>query len=95
MSDDELITAVKESVTGVHMDIPAGQIVSRSRAIRARRRIPTVAGALALAAGGGTGRANTAARQPSAQPSRPRPAGRVDGHQARRRQHPGHHPPTA
>jgi hypothetical protein len=51
MNDDELITAVKESVTGVHMDIPAGQIVSRSRAIRARRRIPALAGALALAAG--------------------------------------------
>jgi hypothetical protein len=51
MNDDELITAVKESVTGVHMDIPAGQIVSRSRAIRARRRIPALAGALAVAAG--------------------------------------------
>jgi hypothetical protein len=51
MNDDELITAVKESVTGVHMDIPAGQIVSRSRAIRARRRIPALAGTLAVAAG--------------------------------------------
>jgi hypothetical protein len=51
MNDDELITAVKESVIGVHMDIPAGQIVSRSRAIRARRRIPALAGALAVAAG--------------------------------------------
>ena len=51
MNDDELITAVKESVTGVHMDIPAGQILSRSRAIRARRRIPALAGALAVAAG--------------------------------------------
>ncbi len=50
MNDDELITAVKESVTGVHMDIPAGQIVSRGRAIRARRRIPALAGALAVAA---------------------------------------------
>ena len=51
MNDDELITAVKESVSGVHMDIPAGRIVSRSRAIRARRRIPVLAGALAVAAG--------------------------------------------
>lgn len=51
MNDDELITAVKESVTSAHMDIPAEQIVSRSRAIRARRRIPVLAGALALAAG--------------------------------------------
>jgi hypothetical protein len=51
MNDDELITAVKESVTGVRMNIPAEQIVSRSRAIRARRRIPALAGALAVAAG--------------------------------------------
>jgi hypothetical protein len=51
MNDDELTTAVKESVTGVHMNIPAEQIVHRSRAIRARRRIPALAGALAVAAG--------------------------------------------
>ena len=50
MNDDELITAVKESVTGVHMNIPAEQIESRSRQIRARRRIPIMAGALAVAA---------------------------------------------
>lgn len=50
MNDDELITAVKESVTGVHMTIPAEQIVSRSHAIRARRRIPSLAAALAVAA---------------------------------------------
>ena len=50
MNDDELITAVKESVTGVHMSIPAEQIVTRSRTIRARRRIPGLAGALAVAA---------------------------------------------
>ena len=51
MNDNELITAVKESVTGVHMHVPAEQIVSRSRTIRARRRIPGVAGALAIVAG--------------------------------------------
>lgn len=51
MNDDELITAVKESVTGVHMTTPAGQIVRRSRAIRARRQIPALAGSLAVAAG--------------------------------------------
>ena len=51
MNDDELITAVQKSVTDVHMNIPAEQIVSRSRAIRARRRIPGVAGALAGVAG--------------------------------------------
>ena len=51
MNDNELITAVKESVTGVHMHVPTEQIVSRSRTIRARRRIPGVAGALAVVAG--------------------------------------------
>jgi hypothetical protein len=50
MSDDELATAVRESVTGVHMNIPAELIISRSRAIRARRRIPAVAGAVAMVA---------------------------------------------
>ena len=50
MNDDELITAVKDSVTGVHMDIPAGQIVSRT-APYAPGADPTVAGALAVAAG--------------------------------------------
>ena len=72
MNDDELITAVKESVTGVHMDIPAGQIVSRSRAIRARRRIPALAGALAVAAG--TALAVTALLPSGHQPSHPAPA---------------------
>ena len=50
MNDDELITAVKESVTDVHMNIPAEQIVSRSRAIRARRRLPVLIGTLGVAA---------------------------------------------
>ena len=50
MNDDELITAVKESVTNAHMTIPAEQIISRSRAIRTRRRIPGVAGTLAVVA---------------------------------------------
>jgi len=40
MNDDELTTAVKASVTDVHMTIPADQIISRSHAIRNRRRIP-------------------------------------------------------
>ncbi|MGH3202962.1 MAG: hypothetical protein ACRDOA_15325 [Streptosporangiaceae bacterium] len=51
MNDQELITAVKQSVSGVHMRVPAEQIVSRSRAIRSRRTIPAVAGTLAVAAG--------------------------------------------
>ena len=51
MNDEELMTAVRESVTGVRMAIPEEQIARRSRAIRARRRIPAAAGALAVAAG--------------------------------------------
>jgi hypothetical protein len=51
MNDDQLITAVKKSVTGVHMHVPTEQIVSRSRAVRARRRIPGLAAALAVVAG--------------------------------------------
>ncbi len=51
MNNDELIATVRESVTGVHMTIPEEQIVSRSAAIRARRRIPAAAGALAVAGG--------------------------------------------
>ena len=51
MNDDQVITAVKESVTGVHMHVPTEQIVSRSRAVRARRRIPGLAAALVVVAG--------------------------------------------
>ncbi len=40
MNDNELITTVRESFTGIHSTTPVGQIVSRSRAVRARRRIP-------------------------------------------------------
>jgi len=53
MNDDELITAVRESFTDIHSSTPAENIVSRSRAIRARRRIPAAAGALAVVAGVG------------------------------------------
>lgn len=71
MNDDELITAVREPFTAVHSTTPVEQIVSRSRAIRARRRIPGAAAALAVAAG--TALAVTAllpsGHQPGAQPA--------------------------
>ncbi|MGO9162360.1 MAG: hypothetical protein ACLP7J_16930 [Streptosporangiaceae bacterium] len=51
MNDEELIEAMRESFTAVHSQTPVKRIVSRSRAVRARRRIPGVAGALAVAAG--------------------------------------------
>ena len=50
MNDDELATAVKASLTGVHMTIPAEQIISRSRAIRNRHRIPGLAAGMAVVA---------------------------------------------
>jgi|HubBroStandDraft_6_1064221.scaffolds.fasta_scaffold663696_1 hypothetical protein len=59
MNDQELITAVRQSVHGVRMNVPAEQIVSRSRAIRARghRRLAacltaaTAAGSVVLGLG--------------------------------------------
>jgi hypothetical protein len=51
MNDQELITAVRQSVDGVRMNVPAEQIVSRSRAIRAsgHRRLAACITAVAAA----------------------------------------------
>jgi hypothetical protein len=68
MNDPEVITAVKASYAGIHMDVPLDVIVRRGRRLRARRRLPGLAGAagavaaLALAVadlgpGGGRARA--------------------------------------
>jgi hypothetical protein len=51
MNDNELITTVRGSVADIHTATPVAQIISRGRAVRARRRIPAVAGALAAVAG--------------------------------------------
>jgi hypothetical protein len=51
MNDTELITMVRESVADVHAATPVARIISRGRAVRARRRMPGVAGALAMSAG--------------------------------------------
>jgi hypothetical protein len=51
MNDDELITLVREQRTMVPMTTPVDEIISRGRAVRARRRVPRLAGALAAAAG--------------------------------------------
>jgi len=50
MNDDDLITAVRDSFTDVHSATPVERIVSRSRAVRARRRIPGLTAALAVTA---------------------------------------------
>ena len=51
MNDDELTAAVRESVAGIHTATSVEQIVSRGRAMHTRRRMPGLAGALAVAAG--------------------------------------------
>jgi hypothetical protein len=50
MTDDDLITLVREQRGSVPMTTPVEEIIGRGRALRARRRIPGVAGALAAAA---------------------------------------------
>lgn len=66
MTDAEVITAVKASYAGIHMDVPLDVIVRRGRRLRAQRRLPGLAGvavtvaALALAVAAlvpGSGRA--------------------------------------
>jgi hypothetical protein len=52
MNDQEVITAVRQSVHGVRMNVPAEQIVSRSRAIRASGHRRLAAGITAVAAAG-------------------------------------------
>jgi hypothetical protein len=50
MNDDELITAVREQRNKIPMTTPVEQVISRGRAVRARRRIPGLAAALTVAA---------------------------------------------
>jgi len=50
MNDDDLITLVRDSFTDVHSQTPVERIVSGSRAVQARRRIPVLAAALAVTA---------------------------------------------
>jgi len=56
VNDADVITAVKASYAGIHMDVPLDVIVGRGRRLRAQRRLPglaaaagTVAAAVALA----------------------------------------------
>ena len=50
MNEAEVITAVKASYEEVHMDVPLDAIVRRGRRLRARRRLPGLAGAAAAVA---------------------------------------------
>jgi hypothetical protein len=71
MNDNQLITVVRESFTGVHTTTPVEQIVSRGRAMRARRRIPALAGAVAVVAGAALAVSTLlpGSHQPSPQPT--------------------------
>jgi hypothetical protein len=51
MNDNQLSTMVRESVADVHSTTPVMQIISRGRAVRARRGIPGAAATLFVAAG--------------------------------------------
>jgi hypothetical protein len=51
MNDDDLMTMVKESFTGLHTATPVEQILRRGHTVRARRRLPVLTGALAAVAG--------------------------------------------
>ena len=50
MTDEELITMVREQRTSVPMTTPVEQTISRGHAVRTRRRIPGIAAAVAGAA---------------------------------------------
>lgn len=50
VNDGDLATAMNESLSGMHMGIPLETIVSHGRKVRARRRIPGLAAALAVLA---------------------------------------------
>ena len=49
MNDDELITLMKEPFAGVRMTMPLDQVVRHGRAVRTRRRLRGLTGAVALA----------------------------------------------
>jgi len=51
MNDDDVLTTVRESFAGLHTATSIEQILRRGHAVRARRRIPVLAGAMALVAG--------------------------------------------
>ena len=50
MNDPDVLTAVKASYAGIHMDVPLDVIVRRGRRLRARRRLPGLAVAAATVA---------------------------------------------
>jgi hypothetical protein len=68
MNDDDLMTTVRDSFTDVHSATPVERIVTRGRAVRARRRIPALAGVLAAGAAVAITATTLLPGQPSSQP---------------------------
>jgi hypothetical protein len=68
MNDDELMTVVRDSFTGVHSATPVEQIVRHSRTVYTRRRATGLASALAVTAGATVA---VTTLLPGHQPSRP------------------------
>jgi len=82
MNDSELLTAVREQRNKIPMTVPVAQVISRGRAVRARRRIAGLAAALAAAAGVAVAvtallPATGPATRPAAGPAAGRPAVRA------------------
>jgi hypothetical protein len=50
MNDDEVLTAVRESLSGIRLDTPLADPVSRGRALRVRRRALGAVGVASAAA---------------------------------------------
>jgi hypothetical protein len=69
MNDDELVTLMRQQRAKVLMTLPVEEIVRRGRAVRARRRIRRLAGALAVAAGAAVAVTVLAPGQGTARPS--------------------------
>jgi hypothetical protein len=72
MNDDDLITLMRESFTDLRTKTPVERIQRRGHAVRARRRIPVLTGALAAVAGAALAVTTLLpSPQPSPQPSTP------------------------
>ena len=75
MNDNDLITAVRESVADVHTATPVEHILNRGRVVRSRRRIPGAVAAV-LAAAVGTAVA-VSALLPASHPASHQPGNRL------------------